>query len=29
MEMTLLEFEIGWEEKDRQYGIIALTPPEL
>lgn len=29
IEMTLLEFEIGWEEKDRQYGIIALTPPEL
>jgi hypothetical protein len=29
IEMSLLEFEIGWEEKDRQYGIVALTPPEL
>lgn len=28
IEMALLEFEMGWEEKDRQYGIIALTSPE-
>jgi hypothetical protein len=26
--MPLLRFEIGWEELDRQYAVIALAPPE-
>ncbi|MFN8486511.1 MAG: C39 family peptidase [Caldilineaceae bacterium] len=26
IEMSLIEFEIGWEEKDRQYAIIGLAP---
>lgn len=26
LEMSLLEFQIGWEEKDRRYGIISLAP---
>lgn len=25
IEMPLLDFEIGWDEKDRQYAIISLT----
>ncbi|RIK27512.1 MAG: hypothetical protein DCC55_39370 [Chloroflexi bacterium] len=28
IEMSLIEFMIGWEEKDRQYAVIRLTPPE-
>jgi hypothetical protein len=28
IEMSLTEFMIGWEEKDRQYAAIHLTPPE-
>jgi len=27
IEMSLLNFQIGWEEKDREYAIIRLTPP--
>jgi ABC-type bacteriocin/lantibiotic exporter with double-glycine peptidase domain len=27
IEMPLLNFEIGWEEKDREYAVIRLTPP--
>lgn len=27
IEMSLIEFQIGWEEKDRQYGVIGLAPP--
>lgn len=27
--MPLLNFEIGWEELDRQYAVISLTPPEI
>lgn len=26
IEMPLLNFQIGWEEKDREYAIIGLTP---
>lgn len=26
IEMPLLNFEIGWEEKDREYGVIRLAP---
>lgn len=26
IEMELIAFEIGWEEKDRQYGVIGLAP---
>src|SRR5262245_15867054 len=28
IEMPLLTFETGWEELDRCYAIISLTPPE-
>jgi hypothetical protein len=28
IEMTLIDFEIGWEEKERWYGVIGLAPPE-
>jgi hypothetical protein len=28
IEMSLLHFEIGWQEKDREYAIIGLAPPE-
>jgi ABC-type bacteriocin/lantibiotic exporter with double-glycine peptidase domain len=28
IEMSLLRFEIGWQEKDREYAIIGLTSPE-
>ncbi|MEZ4727563.1 MAG: C39 family peptidase [Caldilineaceae bacterium] len=27
IEMPLLNFQIGWEEKDREYAIIGLAPP--
>lgn len=27
IEMALLNFQIGWEEKFREYGIIRLAPP--
>jgi hypothetical protein len=27
IEMPLLTFETGWEELDRRYAIIGLTPP--
>jgi ABC-type bacteriocin/lantibiotic exporter with double-glycine peptidase domain len=27
IEMALVPFEIGWEEKERQYAIIGLAPP--
>lgn len=27
IEMSLIEFQIGWEEKDRQYGVIGLAWP--
>jgi ABC-type bacteriocin/lantibiotic exporter with double-glycine peptidase domain len=27
IEMSLIAFEIGWEEKDRQYAVIGLAPP--
>lgn len=27
IEMSLVEFQMGWEEKDRQYGVIGLAPP--
>jgi len=26
IEISLIEFEIGWEEKDRQYAVIGLAP---
>jgi ABC-type bacteriocin/lantibiotic exporter with double-glycine peptidase domain len=26
--MSLLRFAIGWEELDRQYAVIGLTPPD-
>jgi ABC-type bacteriocin/lantibiotic exporter with double-glycine peptidase domain len=26
--MSIVRFEIGWEELDRQYAVIGLTPPE-
>lgn len=29
LEMSLLRFEIGWQEKDHECGIIALAPPEF
>ena len=25
IEMSLLQFEIGWQEKDRQYAVIGLA----
>lgn len=25
IELSLIEFQIGWEEKDRQYGVIRLA----
>jgi hypothetical protein len=28
IELSLITFAIGWEEKERQYAIIGLTPPE-
>jgi ABC-type bacteriocin/lantibiotic exporter with double-glycine peptidase domain len=28
IEMQLLEFEVGWDEKRRQYAAISLAPPE-
>jgi ABC-type bacteriocin/lantibiotic exporter with double-glycine peptidase domain len=27
IEMDLTEFMIGWEERERQYAVIGLTPP--
>ena len=27
LEMSLIEFEIGWEEGERQYAVIGLVPP--
>jgi hypothetical protein len=27
IEMQLITFQIGWEEKERQYAIIGLVPP--
>lgn len=27
IEMSLVGFESGWEEKERQYAVIGLTPP--
>jgi hypothetical protein len=27
IEMSLLRFEIGWQEKDREYAVIGLAPP--
>lgn len=27
IEMPLLNFQIGWEEKDREYAVIGLTAP--
>lgn len=26
IEMSLVAFEIGWEERERQYAVIGLTP---
>jgi ABC-type bacteriocin/lantibiotic exporter with double-glycine peptidase domain len=28
IEMDLTEFMIGWEERERQYAVIGLAPPE-
>lgn len=28
IEMSLIAFEIGWQEKDRQYATIGLAPPD-
>lgn len=28
IEMSLLRFEIGWQEKDREYAVISLAPPD-
>jgi hypothetical protein len=28
IEMDLIDFEIGWEEKERRYAVIGLAPPE-
>jgi hypothetical protein len=28
IEMPLITFEIGWEEKERQYAVISLAPLE-
>jgi ABC-type bacteriocin/lantibiotic exporter with double-glycine peptidase domain len=28
IEMSLIAFEIGWQEKDRQYAIIGLATPD-
>ena len=27
IEMPLVEFEMGWEEQERQYAVIGLAPP--
>ena len=27
IELPLLNFEIGWEEQDREYAVIRLAPP--
>ena len=27
IEMSLIAFEIGWQEKERQYAVIGLAPP--
>ena len=27
IEMSLIAFEIGWEEKKRRYAVIGLAPP--
>ncbi len=27
IEMSLVDFEVGWEEKRRLYAVIGLTPP--
>ena len=28
IELSLIAFEIGWEEKERHYAVIGLAPPE-
>jgi ABC-type bacteriocin/lantibiotic exporter with double-glycine peptidase domain len=28
IEMALIDFEIGWEEKERRYAVIGLAPPD-
>jgi hypothetical protein len=29
IEMSVTEFMIGWEEKNRQYAVIALASPDV
>jgi ABC-type bacteriocin/lantibiotic exporter with double-glycine peptidase domain len=29
LEMSITEFEMGWEESEREYAVIGLVPPEL
>jgi hypothetical protein len=28
IELPLISFEIGWEEKERHYAVIGLAPPD-
>ena len=28
LDLWLTEFIIGWQEKDRQYAVIGLAPPD-